>query len=484
MRVGIVIFLVVFSIMFTISPASAASLQGSFRDVVYGGDSYDYPWAMEPLPDGGFIIVATTQSFSQPHLQRYDGSLWLARVTTDGRIALSLLYTPPKPAIYYDSTLLPDESIVVVGSTGDYRNAVIARISGDGTPIFYEYLDPGVPVYSIGLADVEYYDGRIVAAGFFYDLSVYKSMQWIVVLDPNGTVLSSVGIDLGAPYYYPITFSLDIMDGLAVIAGYGYTNPGFAVAYNLSSGAIEYAYSVGDSSGDRYFDVKLSGDRLLLVGVTDDLGGEDASVVSLWENGTLDWGLVIGSDGIDRLFGLYLDGQYVYVSGWSQPQVDTYMNDTLIAKIRLTSGTVEWYRIIGSVNDDWAYRIHVDGEGYVYSIGGYGSSSAKDDVIILRLDRDGRIPGCRLVRNETLSITPYTPPITPITPAANPYTTTATPLSIPYTNITGNTYRLCQGPVGGASITSGGQPPASIYILIGGILLAIVIFKNTHRNNN
>ena len=478
-HVLLIILIIILGISPTVSPARAALYQTTFQDLVYGGDSYDYPWTMEPLPGGGFIVAATTQSFGQPHLQRYDGSLWVTRITPEGRLALSMLYTPPKPAVFYDSALLPDGSIVVVGSTGDYREAVVARIAANGTPVYYEYLSPGVPVYSIGLTSVDLHGNNIVAVGFFYDLSRYKAIQWIVVLDRNGTVLSSVGIDLGAPYYYPITFSLHIEGDTAVIAGYGYTNPGFVLGYNLTGNTIEYAYKVGDSRGDKYYGVTVEGGQIILVGVTDDLGGEDAAIISIQDNGTLNWGLLLRSNGTDRLFGVYTDGEHVYVSGWAQPEPDRYGNDTLVAKVRLADGRLAWHRIIGSVNDDWAYRTYVDQAGNVYAIGGYGTPIAWDDVIILRLSSDGGMISCPLIRNTTLTTAPYTPPITPITPTILAYTTTPTLQPLSYTNITVETYRLCPPLVGGTAHTTQEPGTTSIYTLAAGIL--IILYTATLR---
>ncbi len=430
---------------------------------------------MEPLPEGGFVIAATTQSFGQPHFMQYDGSLWIIRISMEGRIESSVIYTPPTPAIFYDSALLPDKSIVVVGGTGDYRSAVITRITEDGTPVFYEYLSPDVPVYTIGLTGVEYYKGNIVAIGYFFDLTRYKAIQWIVLLDPNGTVLSSIGIDLGSPYYYPIPFSIYIYGDLAVIAGYGYTNPGFIIGYNLSSSTIEYAYSVGDSSGDDYYGVAATDNRLILVGVTDSLGGEDAAIVSLWSNGTLNWGLIIRSNGTDRLFGIHLDDKYVYVSGWTQPQPDIYGNDTLLAKIRIVDGNLEWYRIIGSKNDDWAYRIYVDQAGNIYSIGGYGSPYARDNILILRLDKNGNTPSCPLIRNETLISVSYSPTVIPLTPTIIIYNTTATPQPLTYSNMMGDFYRICPVLVGGTAYIGKEKQHVITYIVLSVVLVASLI---------
>lgn len=468
-------------ILITLSsiPVYATINQATFKDYVYGGDSYDYPWTMEALPEGGFMVITTTQSFNQSHIQRYDGSLWITKIAADGRIELSTLYTPPKPAIFYDSALLPDGSVVIVGTTGDYRNAVITRISSNGTPIFYEYLNPGVPVYSIGLTGVEFYNNTIVAIGYFYDLSAYKTIQWLVNLDLNGSVISSLGFDLGTPYYYPITFSLSIDKDLAIIAGFGYTNPGFIVGYNLTSNTLEFAYKIGNSAGDDYYGVTLSGDTIYLVGATDDFGGEDAAVVSLSTNGTLNWGAALKTSGTDRLFGIFTDENYIYVSGWTQPDPTTYRNDTLIAKLNKTDGKLEWYRIIGSTSDDWAYRIYADQLGNVYTVGGYGSPTFRDDIIVLRLNKDGNIPYCKLVRNETLQVIPYTPSVISIAPTLISYTISATPLSLAQSTPSPHVYRVCNTIVGGYTINGDELSTTNVVLIVAflPIITMIIILR-------
>ncbi len=475
LRVKAIIVLWLFVLTLASLPATAAINQATFKDFVYGGDSYDYPWTMEPLPNGGFVVITTTQSFNQSHLQRYDGSLWITKIGADGRIEISTLYTPPKPSIFYDSTLLPDESIVVVGTTGDYRSAFITRISSNGTVIFYEYLNPGVPVYSIGLTGVEYYEGKIVAVGYFYDLSIYKAIQWLIILDLNGNVISSIGLDLGAPYYYPIAFALSIDRDLAIIAGFGFTNPGFIIGYNLSSNSLAFAYMIGNSAGEDYYGVIISSDAIYLVGTTDDFGGEDAAVISLSTNGTVNWGVALKTNGVDRLFGVFTDTNYVYVSGWAQPDPITYRNDTLIAKLSIRDGSLEWYKVIGSTRDDWAYRIYADELGNVYTVGGYGSPAAKDDVIILKLNKNGNLPYCELVRNDTLQILPYTPSVSPITPAIIVYTNSTTPLSLVQSTPKAQVYRVCNTLVGGSTLDSNVSIPIDAVLLVAVVPLIIAV---------
>jgi len=459
-------------------PANAAILQATFQDMVFGGDAPDYPWSMEPLPYGGFVIITTTQSFNQSHLQRYDGSLWITNISVDGRITSSILYTPPKPAIFYDSALLPDGSLVVVGTTGDYRNAVIARISSNGTPIYYGYLSPGVPVYSIGLTGVDYYNGDIIAVGYFYDLSIYKAIQWLVVLDPNGTVVTSVGFNLGSPYYYPITFALSVQDSLAVVTGYGFTNPGFIIGYNLTSNTVEFAYRIGDSAGDDYYGISISGDDIIIVGTTDDLGGEDASIISISKNGSLNWATILKTNGTDRLFGIYADTQSAYVSGWTQPNVTGYRNDTITAKLNLSNGEVIWYKIVGSVLDDWAYRVYADQIGNVYIVGGYGSPTAYDDIMILRLNQKGNLPYCHLLRNESIVVESYSPSISPISPTKINYATTFTPLSLLTSIPSSTTYRVCNNLVGGYTQEFENDGDYTI-ILFSSVLILILILYIT-----
>ncbi len=475
LRAQAIIVLWLFVLTLASLPATGAINQATFKDFVYGGDSYDYPWTMEPLPNGGFVVITTTQSFNQSHLQRYDGSLWITKIGADGRIQLSSLYTPPKPAIFYDSTLLPDESIVVVGTAGDYRNALITRISSNGTVIFYEYLNPGVPVYSIGLTGVEYYEDKIIAIGYFYDLSIYKAIQWLIVLDLNGNVLSSIGFDLGAPYYYPIAFALSVDQNLAIIAGFGYTNPGFILGYNLSNNSLEFAYRIGNTAGDDYYGVTISGDTIYLVGTTDDFGGEDAALVSLYTNGTVNWGVAFSTPGVDRFFGVFSDTNHVYVSGWAQPDPITYRNDTLIAKLSVRDGSIEWYKVIGSTRDDWAYRIYADELGNVYTVGGYGSPVSKDDVIILKLNKNGNLPYCQLVRNETVQLLAYSPSVSSISPSVIVYTTSTTPLNLIQSSPKAQVYRVCNTLVGGSTIDSNISTVDNLIVVLAVIPLIIII---------
>lgn len=463
-------------------PVPGQAAQMTVNSVSYHGDGYDYTWSAEPLPTGGFALVITSQSFGALHYGGYDGFLWLLKVGPSGSIEGSWMIETPYPMYFYDSALLGD-SILVAGTSYDYRRAVVGRIGLDGAPIFFLEVTPTGSAYASFLVAVEVVNESIYVIGSFYDLDIGQAVQWVLELDPGGGVVSSMGYVLGSPYYWPLPLSASIYGDVLVVAGYGYTNPGYVYGVNISSWSPLWAYSLGDSSGDDMYGVSYNGYGVTVTGAIDDYGGEDMLVANISVDGTLNWAYRISTPGTDRGFGaMYREG-YVYVAGWGQPGLGRYGNDTLAAKVSV-DGRLEWVRILGVPGDDWAYTIHVDQDGYVYLIGG-AASEGNDDPIIMRLTQSGTMP-CPLQRKETPLVEPYTLQVEPVTLTPRNYTsiTITTALMVSTREVQPAMYTLCPMILGGQAVIQAGTGQGVQALLAGALAIIALASARITKGRN
>lgn len=220
----------------------------------------------------------------------------------------------------------------------------------------------------------------------------------------NGTVVTSVGSgnDLAqAVAVYP--------DGRVLAAGYAFngTNNDFAMVRYLPNGAVDPSFGFGGSvmvpvgnSEDEAFACVIQPDgRIVVAGQTYNGIKTSFAVIRLNADGTLDQTLggvgkmtVSPSVGnaIVRSIALQVDGKIVLAGAGSNG-----LNfDIILARLNVdgsldaafgTDGLI--VKAIGSGHDD-AYGVAVQSDGRVV-IGGYYSSAATTDTVVLRFLTDG-----------------------------------------------------------------------------------------------
>ena len=157
----------------------------------------------------------------------------------------------------------------------------------------------------------------------------------------------------------------------------------------LGGATEDYAQSIAvDSSGNVY----IAGNTQ-----SQGAGGQDALIAKYNTSGTLQWQRVLGGASNDMAAGIAVDSSgNVYIAGYTQSQgAGGY--ETLIAKYN-TSGTLQWQRILGDTNADYANGIAVDSSGNVYIAGITASQGAPgSDALIAKYDTSGTIQWQRIL---------------------------------------------------------------------------------------
>jgi hypothetical protein len=163
-------------------------------------------------------------------------------------------------------------------------------------------------------------------------------------------------------------------------AGYdGYAaklNPGGALQWNtfLGGAGADSAYGIKlDPSGNVY--VTGGSARTWGAPANPYTGGMDAFAAKLDNNGVRQWNTFLGSAGTDYAIGIVLDGSgNVYLAGssagtWGTPVIPyAGGEDGFVAQLN-NGGVLQWNTFLGSVGDDSAIGIALDGSGHVYVTG-------------------------------------------------------------------------------------------------------------------
>jgi uncharacterized delta-60 repeat protein len=182
----------------------------------------------------------------------------------------------------------------------------------------------------------------------------------------------------------------------------GYTNgAGGGILYLLiakynTSGAIQWQRILGSTNATFGYGIAVdSSGNCYVTGSTNSTGagGYDVLIAKYNTSGTIQWQRVLGSVNSDQGQGIAVDSSgNCYVAGYTDGAgVGSY--DVLIAKYN-TSGTIQWQRVLGGTASDEGYGIAVDSSGNCY-VAGYTNSTGAGgrDVLIAKLPGDGSKTG-------------------------------------------------------------------------------------------
>ncbi len=191
---------------------------------------------------------------------------------------------------------------------------------------------------------------------------------------------------------------------------------GLLIKYN-SSGTIQWQRSLTTSGllEEQFLAVATdSSGNVYVTGFTGGTGAgnEDILTAKYNSSGTLQWQRILGDIQNDNGFGIGVDGSSnVYVLGiYREPSTN---NRFLIAKYN-SSGTIQWQRQLTTSSSDTPDAIAVDNAGNVYVVGGTGSTG-----IIAKLPGDGSLTGTygsftyssASLTSATSSLSSFTPSI-------------------------------------------------------------------------
>ncbi|MBD3180881.1 T9SS type A sorting domain-containing protein, partial [Candidatus Poribacteria bacterium] len=282
-------------------------------------------------------------------------------------------------------------------------------------------------------------DGGYVVAGHTQSFGAGRYDPWILKLDKNGKVLWQKSYGGG---YDDYAYSIQqTSDGGYVIAGntysFGAGSRNFWVLKLNSIGNIVWQKTYGGSKFDHAESIYQTNDGgYVVAGRTDSFGAGnyDFWVLKLDSIGNIVWQKTYGGSSFDHASSIQQtsDGGYV-VAGWSF-FLGAGNYDFWVLKLD-NNGNMLWQKAYDSSDSDsdhdYAESIQQTSDGG-YVVAGWtdppgAGNPFSFDILVLKLDRRGNIPGCNLMRNTECFIIDTM--VTPINTAVSAQNTSLTSIS-------------------------------------------------------
>ncbi|MGB4644533.1 MAG: delta-60 repeat domain-containing protein, partial [Dictyoglomaceae bacterium] len=184
-----------------------------------------------------------------------------------------------------------------------------------------------------------------------------------------------------------------VADGGYIVAGDTRSfGAGWSDAYILklkSDGSLDWEKTYGGSGYDEAYSIQQVADGgYIVAGETDSFGNSgDAYILKLQSDGSLDWYETYGGSDDDDAWSIQqtTDGGYIVVGNTNSSGTG---DDAYILKLK-SDGSLDWYKTYGGSNYDHAYSIQQVADGGYIVAGDTYSFGTSVDVYILKLDKDG-----------------------------------------------------------------------------------------------
>ncbi len=364
--------------------------------VAIGGTNSDIGYSIIQTNDGGYAIAGYTNSFGQ-------GGQDVYVVKLDGSGNVQWTKTIGGANNDYGQSIIQttDGGFAIAGYTASFGagsyDVYVVKLDANGNLQWTRTI--GGANYDAGQAIIQTTDGGYAIVGRTQSFGADGADVYVVKLDANGNLqwtkaIGGASNDLG----YSI---IQTNDGGYAIAGY--TNSFGAGFYDVyvvklnAQGNLQWTKTIGGSSiRDLGFSIIQTNDGgYIITGYTTSFGagGYDVYVIKLDASGTLQWTKAIGGvndDGGNSIIQTN-DGGYV-IAGYTNSFGAG--GDVYVIKLD-ASGTLQWTKTIGGANNDRGNSIIQTNDGG-YAIAGYTSSfgAGSNDIYVIKLDAQGNLVNC------------------------------------------------------------------------------------------
>lgn len=397
-----------------------------------GGTGTDWGHAAAIIT-GGTIVVGTTSSGNGD----VSGTLgaddaWVIKVSDAGTLEWQSLVGGDADDAGYGVDVTGDGAILATGFTSseeipgyhDGIDMMVAKLNDAGILQWQKALGGSDMDMAFGIQDLG--DGGLVVVGVAFsnngDVSGNHGAgdAWVVKLDGSGAVqwqkaLGGSGLDWAISVQGTI-------DGGIIVVGYTESTDGDVSGYHgnrdawvvklNNAGTMEWQKALGGSAPDQAYALTVDPDGGIVVGghtmsndgdVSGNDGYQDAWVVKLDGEGSLQWQVPLGGVSEDRAYAVQRtsDGGIVFSGYTSSNDGDVSGNhgqdDVWVAKLD-EAGTIQWQKALGGLYADYGRAIVQTPDGGFFVAGYSGSNNADvccnhggDDVWVVKLNADGQV---------------------------------------------------------------------------------------------
>jgi hypothetical protein len=381
----------------------------------YGGNQADILNTFEPTPDGGFIAGGyTTSGATGEKTEASNGGLDIWIVKLDGSGAIQWQNSIGGSGDDYVNVVKPTNDggyIVLAGSdsnisgdkTENSRGGLdywILKLDASGNIVWqktYGGSSPDFDAYGQQTADNGYIVAGYSDSGATGDKTEASNGQrdfWVLKLDPTGDITWQNA--MGGSLIDRVQAALQTTDGGFIVGGFStsplsgdkteanYGGTDYWIVKLDASGNITWQNTVGGNASDAFRDLTIATDGGYLLGgyslsgisgeKTEDSNGDyDYWVVKLDSNGAVQWQNTIGGAGTDYLRDLKpnADGGYL-VAGYSdsgatgdKTEASNGGYDYWLVSLDASGNIAAQNSIGGSADESAPYILSVAGGGYV-----------------------------------------------------------------------------------------------------------------------
>ena len=184
-------------------------------------------------------------------------------------------------------------------------------------------------------------------------------------------------------------------DGGYIVAGgtesFGAGKEDFLILKLTPDGAVEWQKTYGGADEDRAYFIQQTGDEgYIVVGKTESFGAgdEDVWVLKLRPDGSVEWQKTYGGTNRDTAFSIQQTSDRGYIVAGGAAFSSEGRNDAWVLKLRY-DGTVEWQKTCGGTGSDDVISIQQTDDGYIVAGLTKSFGDEKNAALVLKLGTDG-----------------------------------------------------------------------------------------------
>jgi hypothetical protein len=376
--------------------------------IAFGGTGYDVShMMMEVTTDGNYIVTGETYSFGVG-----SDDIYTALVSTTGNIIWSKTYGNSGSERSNCVRQTSDGGYAVCGYMaipGRSYDACLVKIDTVGNITWAKTYGGIMGEEALSLRQTS--DGGYILVGQTSNYtSTVNSEMYVIRTDASGNEIWSHAYGVNG---FLGDYAADVhqtADGNFVVMGKTSTPGVYDVALlklNYTNGAVLWSKKYNFFNYDNAETFQITTDGGFIVCGYTGYPNEDAFLLKTDANGNVEWAKLYGDVYSNRGWGVIQtsDGGYAFTGAWYQGSITG--TDMYILKTD-ASGTLQWMKTMGSLEDDLGYIIHQTPDGG-YAVSGItccGNVGPGDrDFLLSKTDENGDLLGLCNLLVPTVAVT-------------------------------------------------------------------------------
>ena len=408
----------------------------------YGGSEGDYAHALTLASDGGYLLTVQSLSFGAS-----GADFLLVKVDALGQVVWTRMFGGSSGDGFERVIRTSDGGYLALGSSDSFGTGgddfIVVKLSSSGNIEWIREIGGGSG--DVVADAVQTSDGGFVVVGDTYSFGAGGHDFLVVKLSSTGSIQWAKTIG-GVSNEGARAVAIASDGGLFVMgetASFGAGGDDLLLVKLSLTGSLQWARVIGGSSDEWGYSLVATPDGgALLAGLTGSWGAglHDGFLVKVSSTGSVDWAEAIGGPSFEHIHRVVLSSSGDFVgAGWTASFGSGGYDAWLLAVG--PSGALKWSATFGGSDQDYAYDIVEDADGFASFGHTYAGPTGSPDAILFKVGPDGAYENC--VLNPTPTVTAVSPTVSSpslVVQDAAPFNNS---LSLSVTNPTPQVFDLC-----------------------------------------